>query len=171
MLSLAQKILEQNPTDIASLNQQGDFLYLILKSYKNAIQSNLIPALQASESIIPWGTLFLSITQRVIDINLLPTDLEEREKHSWSKTKKWSMYTLNRLFTRYGNPSQLPSNMKESYLPFATIFINQFTPEIMRSYLSLVERIVGGEWTASKCKHHMITFFDEWLVLFFLFYQ
>lgn len=52
--------------------------------------------------------------------------------------------------------------MKASYGPFANVFVSQFTPEIMRSYLGLVERIVGGEWAASKTKNHMLSFFQDW---------
>lgn len=162
LLALGQRILEQNPTEVAALTQQGEFLHLILKAYKNSIQASLIPALQISESIIPWGTFFLTIVQRAVPLPLLPEDLEDREKHAWSKSKKWAMYTLNRLFTRYGNPSQLPVNMKEQYKNFSQTFVTQFAPEIMRNYLGLVERIVGGEWAASKVKHHMIAFFEEW---------
>lgn len=74
------------------------------------------------------------------------------------------MYTLNRLFSRYGNPGQLPTNMKAAYLPFAQNFVAQLAPEIMRSYLGIVERVVSGEWAASKTKHHMLSFFEEWYV-------
>lgn len=105
LLSLAQRILASTPTDAASLAKQGSFLHLILKTYKNSMASSLSPQMQAAESIIPWGTLFLQVVQRPLPIALLPEDPDERERHPWCKARKWALYTLNRLFMRYGNPS------------------------------------------------------------------
>lgn len=164
LLTLAQRILATTPTDTASTTLQGTLLHLVLKSYKHSIATHLSADLQAPDSIVAWGTLFLSIIQRSIPVELLPSDLDAREKHAWSKTKKWALYSLNRLFMRYGNPSQLPSNMKVLYGPFAERFIAQFVPEILKAYFGLVERSVGGEWSSSKTKHHLLVFFEEWCV-------
>lgn len=162
LLSLAQRVLASTPTDAASLSKQGSFLHLIIKAYKNSMASSLSPQLQAAESIIPWGTLFLQIVQRPLPVELLPEDLDERERHPWCKARKWALYTLNRLFMRYGNPSQLPSNMKVPYGDFAARFIEQFAPEILRTYLGFIERVVGGEWNSKKTKHHVLIFLEEW---------
>lgn len=162
LLQLAQRISTLDPTTPATLASQGTLLHLIIKSYKHSISATLSPTQQASDSIIPWGTLFLSLAQKPLPLELLPADVEARETHPWSKVKKWSLYTLNRLFSRYGNPSQLPSNMKKQYHEFSTRFIAQFVPEVMRTYLGIVERVVGGEWVAGKVKHHLLSFFEEW---------
>lgn len=162
LLTLSQRILGPSPTDAASLTLQGSLAYLILKAYKNSISHTLTPAHQAHESIIPWGTLLLQVVQRPLDVSLLPEDLDEREKHPWSKCKKWALYALNRLFERYGNPSGLPRNMKELYGPFAERFIEQFAPEIIKTYLGVVGRIVEGEWQSNKTQHYVLTFFEEW---------
>ena len=158
---LSQRILEPQATDAASLTQQGVLLHLILKSYKNSIASALTPQQQHPDSLIPWGTLFLSLATRPLPLALLPEDVDEREKHPWSKAKKWAVHSLNRLFTRYGSPSQLAKNHVVPYGPFAARFIDQFAPEILRTYLQLVERNVQGEWVPSKVRHHMLVFFDE----------
>ena len=63
---------------------------------------------------------------------------------------------------RYGNPSQLPSNMAKTYKAFADRFIEQFAPEIMKAYLGLVARSVEGEWQAKKCAYYILNFFDDW---------
>lgn len=162
LLVLSSRILTPSPTDAPSLHLQGSLAYLILKAYKNSISHTLTPAHQSHESIVPWGTLLLQVVQRPIDLTLLPEDLDEREKHPWSKCKKWALYSLNRLFERYGNPAGLPSNMKERYLPFAERFIAQFAPEIIKAYLGLVQRIVEGEWQSSKTKHYILSFFEDW---------
>jgi hypothetical protein len=87
---------------------------------------------------------------------------------SWVKAKKWSLYSINRLFSRYGNPTQLPSNMKAAYGTFADRFMSGFMNEIMSSYLRLIERSIQGEWTGGKCKHHLLSFFEEWFVCLLL---
>lgn len=166
LLELSQRILTPVPADTASLTVQGTLATLIIKAYKNSIAHTLTPGHQAHESIIPWGTLLLSIVQRQIPVELLPEDLDAREKHPWAKCKKWSLFALNKLFDRYGNPSQLPSNMKALYTPFAERFIAQFAPEILKTYLGVVERIVGGEWQSNKTKHLLLCFFEDWYVVF-----
>lgn len=168
LLSLGQRIQGTAPNSPASLTLQGTLLYLILKAYKNGISNVLVPALQSPDSIVPWGTLFIAIIQQPLPAPYFPSDDDEasKAKHPWSKAKKWAVASLNKLFVRYGNPIALPSNMKKLYAPFAERFISQFVPEIMRTYFGLVERIVGGEWNSSKTKHHVLTFLEEWFVLF-----
>ncbi|KAK4703327.1 hypothetical protein P7C70_g2895, partial [Phenoliferia sp. Uapishka_3] len=158
---LAQNILASQPTTAAALNQQGTLLHLVLKSYKNSISTTLTPAQQDTSSLVPWGQLFLAITTHSLPIELLPADDEDREKHPWSKAKKWAVHSLNRLFMRYGSPSQLASNMKVPYGKFADLFVRMFAPGILETYLGMVTRSVGGEWVPSKVKHHMLVFFEE----------
>lgn len=164
LLTLSQRILEPQPTDATSLALQGSLAKLIVKSYKNSIAHSLTAPHQSNEMLVPWGTLLLQIVQRPLPVELLPEDLDERDKHPWSKAKKWACHSLNRLFERYGNPSSLPANMKQLYAPFAERFIVQFAPEIVKTYLSLVERIIGGEWQPRKVKHYLLAFFEDWSV-------
>ncbi|KAK4053547.1 Nonsense-mediated mRNA decay protein 5 [Microbotryomycetes sp. JL201] len=161
LLALSQKILEPTPTDAGSLSLQGSLAKLIVKSYKNSISHVLTEAHQSNEMLVPWGTLLLQIVQRQIPLELLPEDADERDKHPWAKTKKWACFSLNKLFERYGNPSSLPSNMKQRYGPFAERFIAQFAPEIVKVYMGVVERIVSGEWQARKVQHYLLGFFEE----------
>lgn len=100
LVQLAQKILSSSPSDSASFALQGTLLRLIVKAYKNSISHSLTPAHQAGESIVPWAQLLLAIAQQPVLAGLLPEDVDEREKHPWSKTKKWAFYALNRLFQR-----------------------------------------------------------------------
>lgn len=185
LLLLAQGIVAQTPTSPATLAHQGALLHLIVKSYKHSLGAALTPTQQAEDSIVPWITLFLAIIEKALPNELLTEDSTAREvhvyvspsekwepltlivsscNHSWVKAKKWSLYSLNRLFSRYGNPTQLPSNMKDVYGTFADRFMSGFMNEIMTSYLRLIERSVRGEWTAGKCKHHLLSFFEEWSV-------
>lgn len=73
---------------------------------------------------------------------------------------------LNRLFARYGSPSQLSSNMTE-YKAFAAHFESHFAPEIFKAYLKQVELFIGGQaWLSRRCVKLTIDFLDEWFVPF-----
>ncbi|KDE03158.1 hypothetical protein MVLG_06352 [Microbotryum lychnidis-dioicae p1A1 Lamole] len=161
LLALSEHIITPSPSDASSYAAQGTLLALLIKAYKNSISHTLTPAHQAHDSIVPWGSLLLRIVQTPLAIQLLPEDEDEREEHPWCKAKKWSFFALNRLFDRYGNPSQLPSNMKELYLAFAQRFEQQFAPEILKAYLGVVERLIGGEWQSRKAKHFVLNYFMD----------
>ncbi|GAA5946962.1 hypothetical protein JCM3765_002093 [Sporobolomyces pararoseus] len=162
LLPIAQKILAPTPTDPASFSVQGTLLRLILKSYKHSIIHTLTPAHQAADSLIPWGTLLLTVVQRSLPESALPEDPDSREKHPWSRSKKWACWSLNKLFSRYGSPTQLPKNMVKEYGAFAERFVNQFAPEIIKAYLGAVEKMVAhGEWWPRKGKYHILCFFEE----------
>ncbi|TKA51096.1 hypothetical protein B0A53_05882 [Rhodotorula sp. CCFEE 5036] len=166
LLPLANQILSPSsaPSTPQALAHQGTLLRLILKSYKNSIIHTLTPAHQAHEAIVPWGTLLLQIVSHPLDPSLLPSPLDDPdllEKHPWSRTKKWACWSLNRLFTRYGCPTSLPKNLVNKYGPFAERFVAQFAPEIFKTYLAAVEKMVRGEWFSKKGKYHILCFFEE----------
>lgn len=170
LLPLANQILSpasSPPSTPQALAHQGTLLRLILKSYKNSIIHTLTPAHQAHEAIVPWGTLLLQIVSHPLDPSLLPSAIDDPdllEKHPWSRTKKWACWSLNRLFTRYGCPTSLPKNLVKQYGPFAERFVAQFAPEIFKTYLAAVEKMVRGEWFPKKGKYHILCFFEEWCV-------
>lgn len=65
--------------------------------------------------------------------------------------------------SRFGNPSQLPSALKSTYIAFATHFCNAFAPEILNTYLEQVELYVSGqEWMSRKSQYLVFSFFTEW---------
>ncbi|GAA5829387.1 hypothetical protein JCM11251_005030 [Rhodosporidiobolus azoricus] len=162
LLPIAQKILGSTPSDASSFTSQGTLLRLVLKSYKNSIIHTLTPQHQSHDSLVPWGTLLLSVVQHPLPSALLPEDADTREKHPWARSKKWACWALNKLFTRYGNPTQLPKNMVAKYGQFAGSFSDQFAPEILKAYLAVVEKMVAqNEWFPRKGKHHILMFFEE----------
>ncbi|BGP23398.1 nonsense-mediated mRNA decay protein [Rhodotorula toruloides] len=162
LLPIGQKVIASSPSEAAAFTTQGTLLRLVLKSYKNSIIHTLTPAHQAHDSLIPWGTLLLSVVAHPINASLLPEDEDAREKHPWAKSKKWACWSLNKLFTRYGSPTQLPKNMVEQYGQFANRFVEQFAPEIMKTYLAAVEKMVAhNEWFPRKGKFHILCFFEE----------
>ncbi|GAA5967114.1 hypothetical protein JCM11641_000445 [Rhodosporidiobolus odoratus] len=162
ILSIGQNVLASTPTLSLSYTTQGTLLRLVLKSYKNSIIHTLTPAHQSHTALVPWGTFLLSVVQHPTNVNFLPEDPEAREKHPWAKSKKWACWSLNKLFTRYGNPTQLPKNLVSKYGPFANGFVEQFAPEILKAYLASVEKMVAqNEWFPRKSKYHLLCFFEE----------
>lgn len=109
----------------------------------------------------------------------LPEDISEREANHWWKAKKWSYFNLNRLFvrqvnysvlnymkpntsSRYGNPSSLQKGNGEDYAEFAKTFTANFAPEILKGYLTQIEKWVAKTtWLSRPCLSYTIVFLDE----------
>lgn len=171
--SLMEPIVEATfPTILATGNQLlaspevdspevGSIIYVIVKVYKVSINKDLTQHHQANESIVPWGKFLLQVSGRNIDSSKLPSDSESREIAPWYKAKKWSCFTLNKLFSRYGNPSQLPSNLT-SYKPFADRFVVMFAPEILSTYLRMTEGAISGQsWLSKKQTQFLLRYYEE----------
>ena len=84
----------------ASSPEVGSLVYLITKTYKTSINSELSAYHQADQNIVPWGQVLLQIVQKDIDASQMPADEEERQTCPWWKAKKWAYFSLNKLFTR-----------------------------------------------------------------------
>lgn len=148
-------------SDNASSAQVGEILYVILKVYKTSMHTELSKHQQSHESIVPWGTFLLNVVQKEIDSAQLPSDDDSKEIAPWWKAKKWAFHSLNKLFSRYGNPSQLPSDMKK-YKPFAENFVATFAPEILKVYLRIAEaNSQGAMWISKKAFYFLCIFFTE----------
>ncbi|CAE6534492.1 unnamed protein product [Rhizoctonia solani] len=142
--------------------ESADFLHLILKTYKNSIQQRLTDHQQASSSLVPWGRLFFAVINVQPAADQIPEDLEEREKCPWWKAKKWAYVTLNRLFMRYGSPSELVKPLQKHYSKFAQQFAASFAPEILNTYLQQVElNVSGGSWLSKRVTYLIIQFFQQ----------
>jgi hypothetical protein len=141
--------------------EAAEMLKLTMKIYHAGIQADLPQTLQDPSSIVPWGTLFLQLIDKPIPFDVLPADAEEREKYPWGKTKKWAYHCLNRLFSKYGNPSLLtPSASK--YMPFAKNFAATFAPNVLQTYLRQVEGWIKNElWIPQKCLALTSAFFEN----------
>ncbi|KAI8976466.1 armadillo-type protein [Pilobolus umbonatus] len=131
--------------------EAAEMLKLALKIYHAGIQNELLKCLQDPSSLVPWGTLFLQLIEKKIPFEALPADIDERERYPWWKTKKWAYHCLNKLFSKYGNPSNIPRSSSE-YSAFAKSFGTNFAPNILQAYLNQVELWIKKEiWMPSKC--------------------
>ncbi|TRM60552.1 armadillo-type protein [Schizophyllum amplum] len=167
LVTIASQMLE-NPFNPAQKEEIPTLLHLILKSYKTSILVNLSAHQQRPESLVPWGRLLFSVVNLRLPAEVVPEDEEEREACEWWKAKKWAHGTLCRLFHRFGNPSQMPSKLKESYSAFAEHFVTAFAPEILKTYLTEVDLFVSNQaWLSKKCQYYILEFFNEctWTLL------
>ncbi|KAF9046357.1 armadillo-type protein [Panaeolus papilionaceus] len=159
LVQIASGMIQQPPS---ASQEIPTMLHLILKTYRTSIVTVLSPHQQSPESLVPWGQLLFAVVNLNLPKEAVPEDLEEREKSPWWKAKKWAYAVLARLFHRYGNPSQLPTALKEAYLDFAQHFVSSFAPEILNTYLRRVELYISGqEWLSNKCQYLIFQFFTE----------
>ncbi|CAD0049536.1 unnamed protein product [Aureobasidium pullulans] len=120
---------------------------------------NIANSLQ--QQIVGWCTLFLNVVAKDPPAESMIEDLDEREQNHWFKCKKWSYVNLNRLYVRYGNPTNLAKNEAE-YAEFAKSFIKDFAPEILKGYLGQIEKWVGKTtWLSKPCLSFTLVFMEE----------
>ncbi|GJE91719.1 ARM repeat-containing protein [Phanerochaete sordida] len=160
LVNIASQLLATPP---ANADQEIPLmLHLILKTYKTSIVLHLSQHQQRPESLVPWGRLLFQVVNLQIPKEAVPEDEDDRERSEWWKAKKWAYGILGRLFNRFGNPSQLPSAMKQDYADFAQHFVTTFAPEIFKIYLQQVELFVSGHaWLSKKCQYQIFSFFTE----------
>lgn len=141
--------------------EAAEMLKLALKAYYGAIQADFPKSLQDPTSLVAWGTLFLQLVDKKV-ANEMAVAEEDRERILWWKTKKWAYHCLNRIFTRYGNPTLLPGSSTK-YMGFAKTFVANFAPDILQAYLKQVDLWVKKEvWISSKCMALIAAFLTDW---------
>lgn len=142
--------------------EAAEMLRLVVKCYKHAVYYDLPKPLQVHQSVVDWCTLFLRIITKEPPQHALVDDADEREQNYWWKSRKWSYANLNRLFVRYGNPNGLSSESKKDYGDFAKTFIQIFAPEILKGYLTEIEKWVGGNhWLSKPSLSYTLIFLEE----------
>ncbi|CAG8526480.1 11131_t:CDS:10 [Ambispora gerdemannii] len=155
ILQIAQNLVNEDSVDAAEM------LRVVFKTYNSVIQYELIATLQENSSLIPWCTILLQIIAKPLPETSLPEDLEDRESYPWWKVKKWAYRILNRLFSRYGNPAQLPKTSKE-YKGFAENFVHNFAPQILHEYLRQTDVwIQKKQWLSNKALFCLSDFYKD----------
>lgn len=141
--------------------EAGEMLRVILKCYKHAVYFELPPLLQTHQATVDWCTLFLRIIAKTPPACSMPEDVEERETNHWWKCKKWAYANLNRLFTRYGNPTSITKSTSPDATAYAKNFITTFAPEILKGYLQEIEKWVKGQWLSKPILSYTLIFLEE----------
>jgi hypothetical protein len=134
-------------------------LKTIMKTYSCSIRMEMPKSLQQSESIVRWATLFLSIVNRnwTPEVIELPMDDNEREKHMYWKCKKWAFGCLNSIMGRYARARRKDKN----YAAFSKLFMDQFVPKILDSYLIQISNYTNGTWTSKRVQQALLTFLEH----------
>jgi len=139
LLRLGESLVNED-SDLA-----GDMMRMILKIYKSVIWLELPSELQNMSSLVPWGQILLKTVTKTPPVQAMTQDIDARETHIWWKAKKWAYFCLDRLFQRYGDPTQLGGEAAQDYGEFSKVFSSSFAPEILKCYLSQVQN-----WAADK---------------------
>ncbi|KAF8074028.1 armadillo-type protein [Lyophyllum atratum] len=159
LVNIATQMLQTPPSAAVEI---PTMLHLILKTYRTSVVVDLSVHQQNKDSLVPWGQLLFAVVNLQIPEDAVPEDEDERERSEWWKAKKWAYNILGRLFHRFGNPSQLPSGMKDQYGAFAQHFVTNFAPEILSTYLNQVQLFVSNQaWLSKKCQYQIFQFFTE----------
>ncbi|GAW15394.1 hypothetical protein ANO14919_048030 [Xylariales sp. No.14919] len=142
-------------------DEAGEMLHIALKAYKHATWLELSSFLRQHDVNIGWCTIFLQTISKTIPASAMPEDVEERERHHWWKAKKWAYFNLNRLWIRHGNSQGLTAKTDET-TKFAKDFESTIAPEIMKHYLSEIEKWVSKTtWLSKPCLSYTLVFLDE----------
>ncbi|KAK3367104.1 armadillo-type protein [Lasiosphaeria ovina] len=142
--------------------EAGEMLHIALKSYKHATWLELSEFLRRGPVNLGWCTVFLQTVAKATPAIAMNEDPQERERHHWWKAKKWAYFNLNRLYIRHGNPQSFMDKASESQALFAKEFSAQVAPEILKHYLSEIEKWVSKtSWLSRPCLSYTIVFLDE----------
>ncbi|KAL9055623.1 MAG: hypothetical protein Q9162_003433 [Coniocarpon cinnabarinum] len=156
LLAMGNKLVQETSIEA------GEMLRAVMKAFKHAIYFELPPHLKEQQNIVGWCQLFLNTVSKDPPPSAMPEDQDERETNHWWKAKKWAYGNLNRLFVRYGNPAALTKKNGDEYKAFSEAFLQNFAPEILKVYLSQVEKWVAKTtWLSKSALSQILTFLDE----------
>lgn len=158
LLDIGNSILahHENITEFTS-----EILKLILKAYKFVTYYDLPHPLQTRELFTSWAEFHCSITNMPPPEYVTNSNASEQEKNflQISKCYKWSVANLNRLFTRYSSKS-LSRNF--NYKDFYNMFLDDFIPQILNTYLSIIEQWCHNQrWLSSSNLYHLLQFLSH----------
>ncbi|KAJ5542273.1 hypothetical protein N7535_004694 [Penicillium sp. DV-2018c] len=156
LLSIGSKLVDEESLEAAEM------LRIVVKAYKHAIYFELSPCLQTHQATVDWCTLFLRIIAKTPPASAMGDSKEEREMNHWWKCKKWAYANLNRLFIRYGNPTTITKSSTPDYTPYAKTFISTFAPEILKGYLTEIDKWVSKtQWLSNPALSYTLVFMEE----------
>ncbi|KAJ5473886.1 hypothetical protein N7475_003452 [Penicillium sp. IBT 31633x] len=156
LLSIGSKLVDEESLEAAEM------LRIVVKAFKHAIYFELSPCLQTHQATVDWCTLFLRIISKTPPASSMGDSKEEREMNHWWKCKKWSYANLNRLFIRYGNPTTITKSSTPDYTPYAKTFISTFAPEILKGYLTEIDKWVSKtQWLSNPALSYTLVFMEE----------
>ncbi|KAJ1721002.1 Nonsense-mediated mRNA decay protein 5 [Coemansia erecta] len=136
-------------------------VWISFKSYYNSIQSGLPIAFQEPGNLVAWGTTFIKMIEKPVAFDKSTVDEETAKEPVW-KAKKWATRSVNRLYSRYGNPTLLPATSTKQFGAFAKLFTANFLPQIMQVYLKQIEGYTTGHvWMSTRVRGLVSMFLSD----------
>lgn len=138
----------------------NEMLYLIVKTFKFTTFSTLPTYFQDINKLGNWCQLQIYIINEPLPASVLEEEsIDLRTAHPRVKTVKWCFANLHRLLSRHGggfNTKQKQENQ------FAKTFIENFVPQILNAYWSIIEKWSTKQiWLSEGSLYHMISFLEQ----------
>ncbi|KAJ2160790.1 Nonsense-mediated mRNA decay protein 5 [Coemansia sp. RSA 552] len=136
-------------------------VWLAFKSYLNTIQTGLPVPFQELGNLVAWGTSFIKMIEKPVAFDKDTIDENAAREPVW-KAKKWAVRSINRLYSRYGNPALLPSSNAKKHAAFAKLFTADFMPQILQVYLRQIEGFTAGAvWMSERIRGLIAQFMSD----------
>ncbi|KAI9505769.1 Nonsense-mediated mRNA decay protein 5 [Coemansia spiralis] len=135
--------------------------WVSFKCYYNSIQSGIPPSFKESNNLVAWGTSFIKMIEKPVAFDRDAISEEAAQEPVW-KAKKWAIRSVNRLYSRFGNPALLPSGSVKKHSAFAKLFTANFLPQIMQVYLKQIEGYTTGHvWMSLRVRGFISQFLSD----------
>lgn len=156
LLSLGNSIIA-HPDSLTEL--RAEILKLILKAYKFVTYLDLPLELQEPAVFAAWGEFHGLVINLPTPAYVQNCDEQLRSMLEFSKTVKWSIANLFRLFTRYASESL---SRKFTYTAFQENFTTNFLPHLMSNYLAVIDQWCHSKkWLPEPALYHLIEFLSH----------
>ncbi|KAJ3217245.1 hypothetical protein HDU67_008267 [Dinochytrium kinnereticum] len=147
LLDIAGKLFENGS------ERSIGILRVILKIYLSSIRSVMLPEMQQTDSLVPWGMLFLKVVK--CDEPVMART-QDRALHPVWKAKKWACRCFFYLIRNYCG-----KRTRDKYGAFADMFLERFAPEILHAYLEQINKFMNGVWLSPQVRQLLAAFIEE----------
>ncbi|RKP18930.1 ARM repeat-containing protein, partial [Rozella allomycis CSF55] len=138
---IAPDLLRLAKNIISNMDGIPDSVFLmrtLFKGYFKSIQFVFPVCLQDSGMLNAWIEIFIKAFQLPLPANLIDLDGNEASENIYWKMKKWACHCMNRLFTRYGNPSNQSVRVNVSD-EFAATYSKTVAKVVLEVYLQALK--------------------------------
>lgn len=155
-------ILEQLVPPLLESNTRvtDEMLYLIIKVFKYCTFSSLPTYLRDPQNLGKWCQLQILIINQPLPLYVMEEEFSE-QKSLLARVKciKWCFGNLHRLLTRHGGGF---STKEKDSNEFAKYFMENFVPEILNVYWSIIENwSMKRVWLSEGSLYRMISFLEQ----------
>lgn len=152
--------LTRNLIDNESTTITDEMLYLIVKTFKFTTFSYLPKYFEDASKLGTWCHLQILIINKPLPQSVIDEDIkEQRALNPRIKAVKWCFGNLHRLLSRHGGGFATKDKEKNQ---FALVFLQNFVPEILNSYWTIIENWSSKKiWLSEGSLYHLISFIEQ----------